>query len=320
VSVPYHQWNAVMPVITQNIIEAAEHANATIIFPGNNYNFGKTDQLISEVTPFDPCAPTGRVRVTLERMLQHATDHGRIRTLVVRMAELWGPNVTNKQFAPVFENALKGWVMPWLISADTPQQLLYAPDAARAILMLTERTGTQPYEVFNLGGTMVPSIRGWMQSIAQTTGEGSKVSVTPLIVVRALGVLIPLMREVSALSYKFNTTVALSDAKFSSAFPNFRQTDMQTAIAETLKWFAANGSAAPQQIAAKKARRRETLFRFVVDNIAITVFPAALALAASQIPFLQSFLPYLAVAAGIYWTPGLHKLTQGWRNKFTQIA
>jgi len=125
--------------MTRSIIGAAEHCGATVIFPGNNYNFGKIDQPITEITPFNPSAPLGKVHMDLEKMLQQATDQGRIRTLVVRMAEIWGPNVTNKQFAPVFENALKGKAMPWLIAADTPQQLLYAPDAARAIVAVAQR-------------------------------------------------------------------------------------------------------------------------------------------------------------------------------------
>ncbi|MGR3291155.1 MAG: NmrA family NAD(P)-binding protein [Paracoccaceae bacterium] len=47
-SVSYEHWATAMPVMTRNIIEAAEHSGATVIFPGNNYNFGKIDQPINE--------------------------------------------------------------------------------------------------------------------------------------------------------------------------------------------------------------------------------------------------------------------------------
>ncbi len=158
----YEHWAAAMPIMTQSVIEAAEHSGATVIFPGNNYNFGQTDQPISEITPFHPSAPLGKVRVDLEKMLQRATDQGRIRTLVIRMAEIWGPNVTNRQFAPVFENALKGKAMPWLISTEPAQQLLYASDAGRAMVALTQDRERNAYEVVNVGGTLVPSVQpGW---------------------------------------------------------------------------------------------------------------------------------------------------------------
>lgn len=316
----YEHWAAAMPVMTKSVIEAAEHSGATVIFPGNNYNFGKTDQPISEITPFNPAAPLGKVRVDLEKMLQRATDQGRIRTLVVRMAEIWGPNVTNKQFAPVFENALKGKAMPWLISSEPAQQLLYAPDAGRAMVALTQDRERDDYEVFNVGGTLVHSIRSWLEQIADVAGVPTKISVAPKAMVFLLGRVIPVMREVASLAYKFETTVVLNDAKFRAAHPDFVQTPMKDAIAETLEWFKANGVDAP---ASQRARRRgqiDSAVRFVVDNIAIGVFPVILAIIATQLPVLEGFLPYLAVAAGIYWTPGLHRLTNRMRGRLANSA
>lgn len=316
----YEHWAAAMPIMTQSVIEAAEHSGATVIFPGNNYNFGKTDQPISEITPFNPAAPLGKVRVDLEKMLQRATDQGRIRTLVVRMAEIWGPNVTNKQFAPVFENALKGKAMPWLISTEPAQQLLYAPDAGRAMVALTQDRAREDYEVFNVGGTLVPSVRSWLEQIAEVAGLPAKISVAPKLMVSLLGRVIPVMREVASLSYKFETTVVLNDAKFRAAHPEFAQTPMTNAIAETLAWFNANGADAPANRTARRKGRIDSAVRFCVDNLAIGIFPVILAFLATQLPVLEGFLPYLAVAAGIYWTPGLHRLTKTVRGRIANAA
>lgn len=316
----YEHWATAMPVMTKNVIAAAEHADATVIFPGNNYNYGPTDQPISEVTPFNPTTPLSKVRVDLERMLQRASDQGRIRTLVVRMAEIWGPNVTNKQFAPVFENALKGKAMPWLISTEPAQQLLFAPDAGRAIVALTKSQNLKAYEVVNIGGTLVPSVRSWLEQIADVAGVRAKIRVVPKVMLSVLGRFIPLMREVVSMAYKYETSVILNDAKFRAAHPDFTQTPMSKAIAETLAWFKANGADAPANSKARRKGRMDGVVRFIVDNVAIGIFPAILALIATQIPALESFLPYLAVAAGIYWTPGLHKLTNQLRGRFTKPA
>ncbi|MCZ6862826.1 MAG: NAD-dependent epimerase/dehydratase family protein [Alphaproteobacteria bacterium] len=316
-NVSYEHWAAAMPVMTRSVIEAAEHADATVIFPGNNYNFGRIDKPISEITPFNPCAPLGKVRAGLERMLQQATDRGRIRTLVVRMAEIWGPNVTNKQIAPIFENALKGKALPWLISADTPQQLLYAPDAGRAMVALTNRGDLRPYEVYNLGGTMVPTIRSWLAEIADVAGKPAKISVAPKMMVRILGLAIPVMREVASLAYKYETSVILNDDKFAAAHPKFQQTPMRSAIAETLYWFSKNGSGSETNRKAHRKSRLDGAVNFAVDNMAIALFPAILVLLAGTFPALEAFLPYMLVAAGIYWTPGLHSLTKRLRTRFT---
>ncbi|WP_136442231.1 NAD-dependent epimerase/dehydratase family protein [Pacificoceanicola onchidii] len=316
----YEHWATAMPIMTQNVIEAAEHSGATVIFPGNNYNFGQTDQPISEITPFNPSAPLGKVRVGLEKMLQRATDQGRIRTLVVRMAEIWGPNVTNKQFAPVFENALKGRAMPWLISTEPAQQLLYAPDAGRAIMALAHERERNAYEVVNIGGTLVPSVQSWLEQIADVAGVPARTSVAPKFMVSALGRVIPVMREVASLSYKYETTVILNDARFRRAHPDFMQTPMREAIAETLAWFKAHGAEAPGKRKLRHKGRIDGAVRFAVDNLAIGVFPLILAFVATQLPVLEGFLPYLAVAAGIYWTPGLHKLTNRLLARLTSTA
>ncbi|MEP3297063.1 MAG: NAD-dependent epimerase/dehydratase family protein [Pseudoruegeria sp.] len=243
-NVSYDRWVKEMPVMTRNVIDAAEQSGATVIFPGNNYNFGPIEQPISEFTPFNPSTSLGKVRVELERMLQRASDQGRIRTLVVRMAEVWGPNVTNKQFAPVFENAIKGKPMPWLISIEPAQQLLYAPDAGRAIVALIQRGEHKDYEVVNIGGTLVPSIQSWLEQIAEGAGTPAKIKVVPKFMASVLGLIFPVMREVASLSYKYETSVILNEAKFRAAFPGFAYTPMEDAIAETLAWFKANGSVA----------------------------------------------------------------------------
>jgi hypothetical protein len=42
--------------------------------------------------------------------------------LVVRLPEMWGVNVTNMAFAPVFENTLNGNPIPWLLAAQRCQK------------------------------------------------------------------------------------------------------------------------------------------------------------------------------------------------------
>lgn len=237
----YKNWAKEMPAITRNVIETAEHAQATVIFPGNNYNFGQIGQPISEFTPFNPAAPLGKVRIDLERMLQRATDQGRIRTLVARMAEIWGPNVTNKQFAPVFENALRAKPMPWPISTEPAQQLLFAPDAGRALVALTQTQNSKAYDVVNIGGTLVPSIQSWLAQIADVAGVPAQTRVTPKFVISLLGLVRPVMRHVASLSYKYETSVILNDAKFYAAHPEFEQTPISDAIATTLEWFKTDG-------------------------------------------------------------------------------
>ena len=309
-NVPYEHWATAMPVITRRIIDAAEISCATVIFPGNNYNYGCTDESISEITPFDPCASLGSVRVQLERMLQQATDQGRIRTLVVRLAELWGPNVTNKMFAPVFENARRGKAMPWLVTDQVPQQLLFNRDAGQAIAALTLRKNRQAYEVFNMGGTLVPSINSWLKNIAAIAGHSARIFIVPKTMVNLLGLVSPSMKAIKSTIYKYEHTIALNDTKLAQVLPAVPSTPMNRAIEETLSWFAQNGQHSTLARTRRAGLRKQAIYRFAVDNVAIGLFPLVIALLGSQVAFIGSNAVLFGVVAGIYWTPGLHSLVR----------
>ncbi len=309
-NVSYEHWASAMPTITRCIIDAAEVSHATVIFPGNNYNYGCSKESISEITPFNPCSALGNVRVQLERMLQQATDQGRIKTLIVRLAELWGPNVTNKTFAPVFENAHRKKALPWLVTDQVPQQLLFNRDAGEAIVALTLRKDRQAYEVFNMGGTLVPSINSWLKNIAAIAGHSGKISIVPKLMVHLLGLVIPLMKEVKTMIYKYEHTIALDDAKLHQVLPAVPSTPMNQAIEETLRWFARHGQHSETARNKRAGLRKLAIYRFAVDNVAIGLFPLMIALLGSQIAFIGSNAVLFGVVAGIYWTPGLHSLAK----------
>ena len=95
-SVSYEHWSTAMPAMTERVLEAAAEAGATVIFPGNSYSYGDTSSPISELTPHHPNSKLGEVRRQMERLLQaHAEETG-LPVLVMRFAEVWGPNVTNR--------------------------------------------------------------------------------------------------------------------------------------------------------------------------------------------------------------------------------
>src|SRR5438128_2607708 len=62
---------------TYAAIEAAESAGATLIFPGNLYNFGAgMPQVIDETTPMQPTSRKARIRVEIEQRIREATERG----------------------------------------------------------------------------------------------------------------------------------------------------------------------------------------------------------------------------------------------------
>ena len=242
INYPYNQWFGNMDTATQNVIDAARSVQATIVFPGNVYNFGNTKEPIRENSRPNPITKKGQLRVEVEAMLEQAANAGYCRVLNVRLPDFWGPNVLNEGVRPVFENALTGKALPWLLNVEIPHQSVYTVDAVEIITRLMLRdtpvSSRKPYEVWNYGGVTVPSVREWFGQISALAGQPAKVQVHGRLIMTVLGLFMPVMREVKEMFYLYENTILLDDSAVRAMFPDFRPTPMKQALTETLTWFA----------------------------------------------------------------------------------
>lgn len=306
VSAPYEQWADIMPSLTRNVINAAAEHQATVVFPGNNYNYGCIKQPITEITPFQPVTDLGRVRVALETQIREAARLGRIKALIVRLPEIWGPNVCNKSFEPVFIKQLQGKSIPWLFDIDTPQQMAFNMDAGRAIAALSLRENRPGSEVVNYAGTTFSSMRDFFSQLAQVADKPMKTSVLSKGLISFLAKVNPGLKQIKSLQYKFENTILLDGSTFQNALPDFEQTETATALAETLDWFKANRLLPGSR--EKKQKRKALIVDFVADNLSIGIFPLLIGLLGNQFPAIKSMTVLFGVVAGIYWSPLIRKL------------
>ncbi|GAB3781176.1 SDR family oxidoreductase [Spirosoma horti] len=250
INYPYNKWFGNMDTATNNVIDVAQQAHSVIIFPGNVYNFGQTTEPIREDSLPNPCTRKGKLRVEIEASLEQAANAGKCRVMTVRLPDFWGPNVLNDGIRPIFENALKGKALPWLVNADIPHQLVYTPDAAELIVRLLLREWNRrsqsvavSYEVWNYGGTTLSSMRAWFDQISAIAGQPAKIQIYSRFLLSALGLVMPVMREVKEMLYLYENTIVLDDQKVKSLFPDFQPTPMKQALTETLAWFARRSNA-----------------------------------------------------------------------------
>jgi len=236
INYPYQQWAGNMERVTQNVLEAAAVNKATVLFPSNIYNYGLRS-LIKETSSEQPNTRKGAIRVKLEQLLREAASQGKCRVINLRLPDFWGPNVLNEGIAPVFRGALHGKAMPWLIRNNIPHQLVYTPDAARALYELVKLQPQEPYALYNYAGEVVPSIKQWQAAIAAAAGATPKYKLYSKGFLKMMGWLMPSMKEIHEMAYLWENTLLLDDEKLRQALPNFRNTPLQQAIADTLNWF-----------------------------------------------------------------------------------
>jgi nucleoside-diphosphate-sugar epimerase len=225
-----------MDTATQKVIEAASQNKAMIIFPGNVYNYGNM-AVISEDSIENPCSKKGVLRVEIEKMLRDAAQAGKCKVLNVCLSDFWGPNVLNEGIRPIFENALKGKSLPYMIRTDIPHQLVFTKDAAEMMVRLMQRGMIEPYEKYNYGGQIQPDMKSFLNRISRLANSPEQISIHSKWIFSILGLFVPMLKEVKEMLYLFEGTVILNDTKVRNIFPDFRETPLDEAITETLNWF-----------------------------------------------------------------------------------
>ena len=236
INYPYDKWFGNMDTATMKIIEAASQQKATIIFPGNVYNYGNLP-IIKEDSPQNPCTRKGALRVELEKMLYKAANAGKCKVLNVCLPDFWGPNVLNEGIKPVFMNALNGKALPYMIRIDIPHQNVFTKDAAEIMVRLMQRGLEKPHENYNYGGYVHSTMKEFLNQISRLANSPEKITLYPKWLFSVLGIFMPVMKEVKEMLYLFEGTVILDDSKVRKLFPDFKETPMDEAITETLSWF-----------------------------------------------------------------------------------
>jgi nucleoside-diphosphate-sugar epimerase len=139
VNVPYQRWTAEVPRIAANIRMAAENAHAILAFPGNVYPYGHPQQNpVREDHPIAPCTVKGRIRAEIERDYLAAHAAGKLRLVLPRYPDFYGPFVLNGLYSPIFDGALSGNPCRWPIDASRPHEFIHIDDAAQAMIKLVE--------------------------------------------------------------------------------------------------------------------------------------------------------------------------------------
>ena len=68
---PYTEWAMQVPLLAEAAIAAARASNATLVLPGNVYNYGADmPAVLDENTPMHPTSRKGALRVALEERLR----------------------------------------------------------------------------------------------------------------------------------------------------------------------------------------------------------------------------------------------------------
>lgn len=239
VGLPYRKkiWEKSWPVLMANVINACEEENCKLVFFDNIYMYDP-DHLngMDETTPINPPSEKGKVRAEIARYVMEAIESGRIRALIARSADFYGPGIyeTDILSQTVFEPLSKGKKANWLGSVNYKHSFTYTPDAGRATALLgnSDDAYGQVWHLPTAGDPLTG--KEWIEIVAQTMGVEPKYQVAGKFLTRVLGVFSPTMGELTEMVYQYNRDYVFDSSKFEKRF-DFQPTLYTTGITEILK-------------------------------------------------------------------------------------
>ena len=216
----YHRWATDWPPVAAALLGAAERTGAVLVTMGNLYVYGRP---AGPMTPDSPLAATdtkGRVRLAMWTEALAAHEAGRVRVTEARAADFVGPQVPGDHSHLVRQlPSLRAGRRAWVVGdPDVPRSWAYLPDVAETLATLgtDERAWGRAWHV--------PSAppRSQRQAIGDLAAAMNvpavPVSGIPWPVLSAVGLAVPMMREVVGVRHQFDQPFVIDAAATTATF------------------------------------------------------------------------------------------------------
>lgn len=234
---PYTKWPERFPPLQRGALKAAERAGALLVSFENVYGYGPTGgKPMTEDLPLDAATVKGRTRAAMTRELLLAADSGRVRIAIGRASDFFGAGVTESTLGKrVFAKALAGKRADVIGDPGLAHTYSYVPDIAAGLATLGTDTRAIG-QVWHLPGPETGTTRGLLDLVAKEVGHPVGIRSLPKLLMRALALVNPMMREIAEMSYEFEEPFVLDTTKFQSTFGT-SGTPLTVAVAETITWY-----------------------------------------------------------------------------------
>ena len=239
VGLPYNTklWQNTWPVIMKNVIEACSVNNAKLVFFDNIYLYAPEKlNPITEEHPVDPISKKGKVRAAIVQMLWDAVKKEKIKALIARSADFYGPSIKDTSMLTeiVFKPLSEGKRSSWLGGTKYKHSYTYTVDAGRAVALLGN-TSDAFGQTWHLPTAPDPFTgKEWIEAIAKNLGTTPKYLVLNKFFVRIIGLFVPIMKEMVEMMYQYNQHYVFNSDKFEKRF-DFKPTSYNDGIKEIVK-------------------------------------------------------------------------------------
>lgn len=241
IGLPYSAliWKEQWPLIMNNVISACEKAEARLIFLDNMYLYGPAPLSVpfNEKHTRNPVSEKGKTRKIISDMLLNAHESGRVKAVIGRSADFYGPNVINSPlYISFIERMLIGKAPQSLGKTNIKHTYSYTNDNGRALVTLALDDSTYGQE-WHLPVSRAMTIDEIVVEINSVMNTNFKATLIPRIILKIMGIFIPNIKEVNEMLYQSDFIYIMNDEKFRKHFPDFKVTEFEIGIREMINSF-----------------------------------------------------------------------------------
>ena len=232
-------WQAEVLPMADAALEVARALQATLMVPGNVYNFGSDmPPLLAEATPQRATSAKGRIRVLMEQRLQNSG----VRCIVIRAGDFFGSGV-NSWLDLFVAKDLKKARITYPGPAHVPTAWAYLPDLARSFVAVAERRAQLPafdvlhFKGYSLTGAqwqaaleLIAHAQGWLKPGGRLTFAS-----VPWWAMRLGAWVVPMWASVLEMRYLWNTPHALDNTKLVALIGAEPHTPLDVALQQSLR-------------------------------------------------------------------------------------
>ena len=235
----YTHWAAeALPALQQGL-NLAQALGARFMLPGNVYNFGQQmPSLLRPRTEQRPSNHLGRIRVAMEEALQMRATQG-LDSVVIRAGDFYGCGTGSWLDQVIAKDIARGkLVYPGPL--DVLHAWAYLPDLAQAFVAVASAPTPRGFQSLHFAGHALTGreFLAALQEAAQAQGlrpaAGFKTGAMPWGVIRAVGWVYPLWRELARMSYLWRVPHALDGTALAGAVAHLASTPITQALRAAL--------------------------------------------------------------------------------------
>lgn len=247
IGLPYNLriWQQQWPLLMQNTIEACESMRSKLIFLDNIYMYGPAPLAVpfDEDHPQAPVSLKGIVRKNVADILLKAMQENRVKAVIGRSADFYGPHAVNSLlYVSFLERMLQGKAPLVIARKNVKHTYANTSDNAKALvaLALTESAFGQVWHL-PVGEPVSPEEA--TEIFNRVLGLQLKPSFMSDLLLRILSFFIPVLKEAAEMQYQNKSTYIMNFEKFSRQFPDFKVTSYEAGFRAMAESFQTKQSA-----------------------------------------------------------------------------